>query len=181
MAIHPEYAEAILLGRKHVEFRKRPVAPDVRSVVIYATAPVKGIIGEFAIDRVLVTSPQELWASVGAVGGITESAFRAYYADSDVAVGLIVKNPRRYPSSVPLNALQPEPAVPQSFSYLPTRAFDDLQQLVARPTTSLLSRLAGAVGELLASTVRNAPARTKGHEVTTDKACKPDRQRSPVV
>lgn len=149
MAIHPRYAEAILDGCKHVEFRKRPLAPDVHTVVIYATAPVMRIVGEFAVDRILVTSPRDLWSSFGAIGGITEPAFGAYYASSETAAGILVRAPRRYRSPVPLAALDPQPAVPQSFTYLPEAALQRLHELGAGPADPLLIRLVSALAALV--------------------------------
>ena len=40
MSIRPQFAAAILDGSKRVEFRKRPLAADIGTVVIYATKPV---------------------------------------------------------------------------------------------------------------------------------------------
>ena len=42
MAIQPGYAEAILAGVKTVEFRKRALAPDIETVLVYETSPDKG-------------------------------------------------------------------------------------------------------------------------------------------
>ncbi len=67
MAIHPHYADAILDGRKKVEFRKRAVAEDVTTVLIYATAPVKKIIGQFEVAHTVVTTPSALWEQLGRV------------------------------------------------------------------------------------------------------------------
>ena len=50
MSIHPGYAEAILSGRERAEFRKRPLAEDVRTVLIYATAPVSAMSGWFTVQ-----------------------------------------------------------------------------------------------------------------------------------
>ncbi len=42
MSVHPRFAEAIMDGRKKIEFRKRPLADDVSVVWVYATAPSNG-------------------------------------------------------------------------------------------------------------------------------------------
>jgi predicted transcriptional regulator len=119
MAIHPHYADAIVDGEKHVEFRKRPLAADIDTVVIYATAPIKRIVGEFTVDRTLIASPDELWDAVGSLGAIDEASYSAYYADSTMAAGIVVGTATRYSSPIPLEELHPSPAVPQSFAYLP--------------------------------------------------------------
>jgi len=153
MAIHPHYADAILDGRKKVEFRKRAVAEDVTTVLIYATAPVKKIIGQFEVAHTVVTTPSALWEQLGAVGCIDESAYREYYAASDAAVGLVIDAPKRYELPVRLAALLPSPAVPQSFAYLPREVCAQAQALgqptsrgsrprLLRQLTKLLRRLA---------------------------------------
>ena len=48
MSIHPRYAEAILSGQKRVEFRKRRLAPDVTTVLVYATQPVGVLVGRLS-------------------------------------------------------------------------------------------------------------------------------------
>jgi predicted transcriptional regulator len=133
MAIHPGYADAILDGRKKVEFRKRGIAEDVTTVLIYATAPVKKIIGEFKVADTVVTTPTALWHRMGAVGCIEEPMYRAYYAASDSAVGLLVDAPKRYEVPVELDALVPSPAVPQSFAYL-SRGVYEQAQMLGQPT-----------------------------------------------
>ena len=118
MAIHPGYAEAILAGHKRVEFRKRPLAPDVMSVLIYATSPVQGIVGEFTIRRITAGSPAEVWNQFGDVGCIDAEDYDRYYANSTTAYAIVISGIRRFSTALPLSALEPEPTIPQSFMYL---------------------------------------------------------------
>lgn len=118
MAIHPAYANAILDGAKHVEFRKRRPAPDIRRVLIYATAPIMRVIGTFDIHRVVESPPADLWEAYGSVGSISKQDFDAYYAQSDIAVAIIISTSERFSDPIELRHLEPRPAIPQSFSYL---------------------------------------------------------------
>jgi predicted transcriptional regulator len=118
MAIHPNYAEAILTGRKLVEFRKRALAADISSVLIYATSPVQRVIGEFVIERILAASPEEVWQRFGDVGCIDRADFDDYYASSKVAVAIEIKSFRQFDKPLPLSSLSPQPSIPQSFVYL---------------------------------------------------------------
>jgi predicted transcriptional regulator len=147
MAIHPRYADAILDGRKKVEFRKRPLAADVTTVVIYATSPVKKIIGEFGVGRIVVAPPKELWSQLHRFAGIERSAFDAYYTRTESGVGIMVGPTRRYTVPFALTDLDPEPAVPQSYAYLPERV---LGQLHAAPANrrALLDRLISPISNL---------------------------------
>lgn len=84
-----------------------------------STAPVSKIVGSFTIDRIETGSPDEIWASFGKVGVIGEEDFFAYYGDSGSAVAIVVSDAERFDVPVPLDSMQPRPAVPQSFAYLP--------------------------------------------------------------
>lgn len=117
MAIHPRFAEAILDGRKRVEFRKRRPAPDIRRVYIYATAPVSAVVGAFEIADVTVGEPRTIWEAFGAVGVIDRDDFDLYYASSGEAVAIGVESAIRFDEPVPLSSFEPAPATPQSFSY----------------------------------------------------------------
>lgn len=151
MAIHPGYAHAILDGRKQVEFRKRSLASDVTTVVIYATTPEKRILGEFSIDRTLVGPPAELWATIGAVGEIDEASYALYFAGSEKAAGIVISCARRYPTGVPLAGLNPEPAVPQSFTYVSGAMLRQIRDLGGADRKPLLTRLVHAIGGLARS------------------------------
>jgi predicted transcriptional regulator len=118
MAIHPRYANAILDGTKQVEFRKRRVASDIRTVLIYATSPVQRILGSFRIAGVVVDHPEAIWGEFGGVGTIERDDFSAYYASSDSAVAIKVADTERFEPPLALSDLDPRPGVPQSFTYI---------------------------------------------------------------
>lgn len=158
LAIHPGYADAILDGRKRVEFRKRPMSPDIHTVLLYATAPIKCIVGEFTVERNLVSPPADLWHAVGQVGGIDESAFANYYANSQTAIGIVVKNSRRYGLPVALTSLEPTPPIPQSFAYLPESALYQVRRLQAEQHQSALVGIATALAGLIAGFIPGAPS-----------------------
>ena len=126
MAIHPEYAEAILDGRKTVEFRKRPLASDIHSVLIYATSPVKKIVGHFFVEEIVSANPREVWRRYGDLGCIDASNFDLYFASADTAYAIRIKTACPYIDALPLSALNPQPAVPQSFAYLDCSTVDGL-------------------------------------------------------
>jgi len=118
MSIHPQYAHAILDGSKRVEFRKRRLAADIDRVVIYATAPVMEIVGEFTVSGQIVGSPEELWDEFESVAGIDRDGFFEYYANSPEAVGIVVDATIRYDEPQPLDDVDPGGRPPQSVKYL---------------------------------------------------------------
>jgi predicted transcriptional regulator len=118
MSIRPEFADAILTGTKLVEFRKRRLAPDVTTVLIYATMPVGRVVGVFEVDGYDTGSPSAVWERHKAHAGISRRGFRAYYSGTRTAVALLVRDARRLDRPPTLSALDPGLRAPQSFCYL---------------------------------------------------------------
>ena len=118
MSIHPGYAEAILSGRKRAEFRKRPLAEDVRTVLIYATAPVSTIVGWFTVRGTLKAAPEDIWRQLHSVGEICWHDFTNYYSGRSLGVALLVGEVGRLTRPVPLSGVDPSPVTPQSFNYI---------------------------------------------------------------
>ena len=122
LSIKPEYAEKILDGEKHFEFRKAVFKnPMVTTVVIYATKPVGKVVGEFDIAEVLSERPSTLWARTAKMAGITRRFFDKYFAGRATAYAIKVKNVRRYQKPLALQSLLKSGVAPQSFCYLPAR------------------------------------------------------------
>lgn len=132
MAIQPQYAQAILAGEKTVEFRKRGLAPDIDTVLIYETAPTQRVVGMFRVDDTVRLSPGGLWRRFGSVGSIARGDFMSYYDTTPTAVGLVVGSVVALAIPVALADLRPTPAVPQSFSYLPSEVLDQIRALQGR-------------------------------------------------
>lgn len=121
MSIHPQYASAIMQGRKTVEFRKRRLAPDVTTVWVYATAPIKRVVGAFRIKSTVELPPDAMWKEHGSSGCIEEEAFFAYYQSGQTAVGLLVDEFAPLDCPVPLADILPSGVPPQSFAYVDSR------------------------------------------------------------
>lgn len=118
MSIRPQYARAILAGAKRAEFRTRFAAAAPADVVVYATSPVRAVVGRFTVERVDRASPERLWEIHGRHGGIEKDDYEAYFAGRiGHACALVVADPRPYRAPFPLAALglaRP----PQSWMYL---------------------------------------------------------------
>lgn len=91
MSIHPRYAHAILDGRKAVEFRKHPLAPDVSHVVVYSTVPDQKVLGYFEVDKQVELSPEALWEQYGDRGLIEKTRFFSYYEGRETGTGILIK------------------------------------------------------------------------------------------
>ena len=119
LSIKPEYADKILSGDKHYEFRKVVFKDErVKSVVIYATMPVGKVIGEFDVDEIIQNSPKSLWEITKLYSGITKSFFDEYFYGREKAFAIKIKNARRYEKPLELKSLLSNGIAPQSFCYL---------------------------------------------------------------
>ena len=62
LSIKPEFVEKIFAGTKKYEFRKSLFKKSgVKYVVIYASAPIKRVVGEFEIDNILSDDVDVIW------------------------------------------------------------------------------------------------------------------------
>ena len=86
LSINPEYVERILSHEKRFEFRKNRCKDDVDRLIIYCTNPVKKVVGEARIVRVIVDTPEAVWSETEHASGITREFFDSYYSGRDLAV-----------------------------------------------------------------------------------------------
>lgn len=119
LSIRPEHAENILSGRKRYEFRRKIFKrSDVRSVVIYATAPIQMLVGEFQIGQIIEASPKELWRQTRDWAGISGEYFDDYFEGRSVGFAIEVKNVVRYEDSLNPRSLFDDFTPPQSYMYI---------------------------------------------------------------
>ena len=135
LPIKPIYADAIVDGRKHIEFRKTRFRRRVTHVAIYASTPVQKIIGIFRIAGCEQAPPERLWERHQASGAISSADFETYYADLETGVAIHIADVLRLESPVPLQALCVR--APQSFRYLTTSETARLREAMAATTTDV--------------------------------------------
>lgn len=118
LSIKPIYAKQILAGTKKVEFRKRKFKENVRRVYIYASVPVKRIVGYFTFSTIDEDTPASLWKKYKNVGGIAESDFFDYYANNDLGYALVIKSVKSFKQGKNPNEFIDDFVPPQSYVYL---------------------------------------------------------------
>jgi predicted transcriptional regulator len=118
LSLHPEWAQAILDGRKTVEFRRSVPVHDVSHVVIYATKPVGQVVGYFKVASVVSGSPTSLWMRFGAQGAISRTRFRSYFRSKSTGYAIEVGEVVRLKRPVDLEHVA-DVRPPQNFCYLP--------------------------------------------------------------
>ena len=118
MSIHPEYAEALLDGRKKVELRKSRFASDISHILIYATSPVQRVLGWARASHVEVDSPTRIWETHKEHAGIKRRAYRAYFQGHRRAIAIHIADPQRMSAPLPLSEIEDGLKPPQSWQYL---------------------------------------------------------------
>lgn len=118
LSIKPEYAEKILAGEKKYEFRRTLFKnPLIKTVVIYASSPVKKVIGEFEIDYILSLDIGDLWKKTMRYSGIDKEFYNSYFQGKEVGHAIKVKKATRYRKHLELGDYDIK-FPPQSFIYL---------------------------------------------------------------
>ncbi len=97
LSIKPEFAEKIFDGSKKFEFRRVIFKnPDIKSIIVYASSPVKKVIGEFEIDEILKDDLNCLWQQTQADSGITKDFFFEYFENKLEGFAIKIKSVTRY-------------------------------------------------------------------------------------
>lgn len=119
LSIKPMYVEKILSGKKKFEFRKFHCRPEIDTIVIYSTSPIKQVVAEAKVVSIIEGDLAEVWQKTKEVAGISKKAYLAYYRGRETATAYqlgtitIYDTPREL-SEYGLNY------IPQSFAYIDT-------------------------------------------------------------
>lgn len=140
LPIKPQYAEPIMDGRKRVEFRKTVFARTPTHVVVYASSPVKKVLGYFEVEGIDIDTVEALWVKHGDIGGIAEVDYRDYYAGREYGIALAVERVIALADPITLKALGVLGGPPQSFMYLDGTVLGGLQAGSQAPDLHRLPR-----------------------------------------
>jgi predicted transcriptional regulator len=89
IVVKPEYANKLISGKKDIELRK--MKPNVQPgdyVIIYASAPVKAVLGFGKVKTIIECTPKCLWESYSNRLGINEQSYLSYYDGYHKAIGI---------------------------------------------------------------------------------------------
>jgi predicted transcriptional regulator len=126
LAIKPQFAQAIMEGRKRVEFRKTRFKQCPRFIVLYASTPIKQVVAYFEVAYIKELSPRGLWREFKHIGGIEYRDFIDYYGDRSVGFAIVIAAVWKLTQPARLNHLNPRGGAPQSFRYLRRDSIDRL-------------------------------------------------------
>lgn len=117
LPIKPKYAEKILDGNKWFEYRRKLPNRHVSKIVIYETAPVKKIVGEVNVIKVMKYSPYELYDITKDHSGISFEDYIEYFNGAEVAYAYVLSKPTRFTEPIGIEEYGLK-GVPQSYVYL---------------------------------------------------------------
>ena len=118
LSIKPEFALKIFDGSKKYEYRRSIFKRgEVKIVVVYASFPIKKVIGEFKIEGILHDEPQALWDKTKNYAGISKKRFLEYFTNKSNGYAIKVKSAKLYDVPLQLNNFMVS-SPPQSFIYL---------------------------------------------------------------
>lgn len=135
MSIKPRFAEAILAGEKPAEIRRR--FPDLApgSIVnIYASTPVRAVVGSFRIDRIDRLSCSGIWTRFGGRLAVTRAELRDYLRGCPVGAAIVVRDVELWDRPLALSGLRTEIGIEpaQSYRYLDPSMVHRLRDLTGR-------------------------------------------------
>ena len=118
LSIKPKYVNEIVNGNKRYEFRKSVFRKrgNVGKVYIYASSPVKRIVGAFTIESIIEERPEELWRKCKEFSGISEVEFFDYFRDKDKGYAIEIGMLELFYPVTPKDRI-PDFVPPQSFCY----------------------------------------------------------------
>jgi predicted transcriptional regulator len=92
ISVKPEFAKKIIAEEKKIELRKiKPHVGVGDYVIIYASSPMKSVIGFGTIQQIIETTPERMWEQYSSVLGIDKSRFDDYYDGKERAIGIKIK------------------------------------------------------------------------------------------
>ena len=100
--LRAEEAKAILAGTMRVAIR-RCISPRWSGcgAVLYAGAPIDGLVGEAHVAQVVSGAPQDIWSSFGAMLGCSRTRFNASVAGRNQISAIVLSQVAAYPRPVP--------------------------------------------------------------------------------
>ena len=95
------YAEAIWSGEKRFEFRRRRIGiTSGDRILVYETAPISSVTGEFIAGAIIAGIPGEVRRRAGAGAG---PGLDEYFAGAEIASGIRIVAPMHYVRPKPLS------------------------------------------------------------------------------
>ena len=130
LPLKPRFAEAILTGEKTVELRRaEPKIVVPTRALIYATSPVRALVGTCIVTSVETDRLANLWQRFGPRTGINRQEFLDYFEGVEKGAALTLSDPDILLRPIPLGRLRETSQgfrPPQSFAYVNAETGNEL-------------------------------------------------------
>lgn len=114
----PECADILLNDQsKNVLFCKIAPANAVKRVLLYATAPVQMVIGEFDLEKIEMLEADKAWKKYGSKSCMSKKQFDEHFQDSENVYAMISKESFKYSKRKSLESFNMSKG-PSGFQYL---------------------------------------------------------------
>ncbi|MGV3629788.1 MAG: hypothetical protein ACO1O6_01205 [Bacteroidota bacterium] len=118
LSIKPIFANKIFDGSKKFEFRRVVFKnTTVNKVIVYASAPVSRVIGEFEIEKVIKNDIDILWNQTKEYSGISKDYFDSYFEGKREGYAIKIKKVLLYKNSLDIKE-HFDMSPPQSYAYI---------------------------------------------------------------
>jgi predicted transcriptional regulator len=118
LSIKPKYVEQIENGSKLYEFRRVIFKQDIDEIYVYATAPIKQIVGKICIDEIIEDTPKNLWGNFKQNAGINKKDFFEYFSGKEKGYAIKIKDFISFEKPIDPYQENPKFVPPQSYAYL---------------------------------------------------------------
>lgn len=107
MSIRSPHVERILDGTKTVELRRRALRLEPgTTVLVYAAATRRELVGAFDIGGIDAATPERLWRRHRTATGISKAEFSQYFDSAPIAYAVTATRVRELPEPIPLEELR---------------------------------------------------------------------------
>ena len=135
LSLKPRFADAILAGSKTVELRRsEPKIVVPTRALIYATSPVRALVGTCIVTSVKSGQLEALWREFGPRTGVDHQEFLDYFDGVKKGTALTLSDPESLLRPISLTLLRETSQgfrPPQSFAYIDTQTGDGLLRTAA--------------------------------------------------
>lgn len=117
LSIKPQYIREIITEKKKFEYRKFRCRDDIDTIIIYATAPIKKVIGEARLIDIIESDVESVWNKTKDFSGIPREDYDTYYKKRKKVIAYQLGDITLYDKPKSLEDLGLD-YTPQSFAYL---------------------------------------------------------------
>ena len=118
LSIKPKYVKQIEQGVKLYEFRKSIFKQNAQEIWVYASAPMKQIVGKIYIDNIIEDTPKNLWLNFKDYAGINKEDFFKYFDGKEKGYAIKIKEFEVFKKPINPYKERKDFTPPQSYAYL---------------------------------------------------------------